>query len=92
MYGKLGNTTALAPAGDSIDTVHDSYVDLATSGVPTDAHRAVFFDAGKALMARGASAVMLGGTDLNAAFAGHDPGFPVVDCADIHTDEIAKRL
>jgi aspartate racemase len=34
---------------------------------------------------------MLGGTDLFLAFAGHDPGFPVIDCADIHVDAIYAK-
>jgi aspartate racemase len=54
----------------------------------TEAHRQVFFEAGRALCARGAEAIMLGGTDLFLAFAGHDPGFSVIDCADIHVDAI----
>ena len=39
----------------------------------------------------GAEAIVLGGTDLFLAFAGHDPGFPVIDCADIHVDAIYAR-
>ena len=35
---------------------------------------------------------MLGGTDLFLAFAGHDPGFPVIDCADIHVDAIYANI
>lgn len=93
MYGKLGDLEVLAPAGDALDRVHEAYVTLALSGQPTDALRQVFFEEGAALVKdSGAEAVLLGGTDLNVAFEGHDPGFALVDCADIHTDAIAKRL
>lgn len=93
MYGKLGDLDVVAPAGDALDRVHDAYVTLALSGRPTEALRNVFFEEGAALVRDGgAEAVLLGGTDLNVAFEGHDPGFELVDCADIHTDEIAKRL
>jgi len=34
---------------------------------------------------------MLGGTDLFLAFAGHDPGFAVIDCADIHVDAVFTK-
>ena len=39
---------------------------------------------------QGAEAIMLGGTDLVLAFAGQDPGFPLVDCAAVHADAIAR--
>ena len=43
------------------------------------------------LTKRGAEAVMLGGTDLFLAFVGHDCGFALVDCADIHVEAIYKE-
>lgn len=93
MYGKLGDLDVIAPAGDGLDRVHEAYVTLALSGQPTDALRNVFFEEGAAMVRDGgAEAILLGGTDLNVAFDGHDPGFALVDCADIHTDEIAKRI
>ncbi len=46
--------------------------------------------AGRRLADRGAEAVLLGGTDLFLAFTGHDCGFPVIDCADVHVDAIYK--
>ncbi len=72
----------------ALDRVHDTYVAMATIGHVTEAQRQVFFEEGRRLRARGAEAIMLGGTDLFLAFADHDPGFPVIDCADIHVDAI----
>ncbi|MEO0542753.1 MAG: aspartate/glutamate racemase family protein [Pseudomonadota bacterium] len=92
VYGKLSLVEILAPEGDELKMVHDAYVTLAKSGVSTPALQDVFFKAGHALMDRGAEAVMLGGTDLNAAFDNANSGFPVVDCARIHIEEIAKSI
>ena len=29
--------------------------------------------------------------EAGLAFAGHDPGFPIIDCADIHVEAIYAR-
>ena len=92
LYGKLDLVTVLAPEGEALSRVHDAYVSLAQSGVPTPDQREVFFSEGKALMHRGAEAVLLGGTDLNVAFDGHDCGFPLVDCAGIHIEAVARHI
>ncbi len=92
LYGKLAPVKVLAPEGEALQKVHDAYVTLATSGQPTPELRVIFFEAGRALIERGAEAVLMGGTDLNAAFDGQDPGFPIVDCAGIHIAAIAQRI
>ena len=76
---------------EDLDRVHNNYVEMATVGHVNEAQRQVFFEAGRRLTARGAEVVMLGGTDLFLAFAGHDPGFAVIDCADVHVDAIYAR-
>ncbi|MEM7296210.1 MAG: aspartate/glutamate racemase family protein [Pseudomonadota bacterium] len=92
MYGKLAPVEVLAPEGAGLGKVHQAYVTLAQSGIPTPELNQVFFDEGLRLIERGAEAVLLGGTDLNAAFSNSAPGFPVIDCARIHLDEIAKAI
>ncbi len=64
---------------------------MAGIGKVTDEQRQIFFTAGRELMARGAEAIMLGGTDLFLAFVGRSPPFPLVDCADIHVDAIFAK-
>jgi aspartate racemase len=81
----------VAPEGDERDRVHQDYVDMASSGHVNDRQRQTFFEAGRRLCERGAEAVMLGGTDLFLAFVGHDCGFPLIDCADIHVDAIYRK-
>jgi aspartate racemase len=38
----------------------------------------------------GAEVIVLAGTDLNLAFDGHDPGFPVIDALDVHVSLLAE--
>ncbi len=91
LYGGIPSVEVVPTHGAALDLVHDTYVAMATIGHVTDTQRQVFFAAGRDLCARGAEAIMLGGTDLFLAFAGHDPGFPVIDCADIHVDALYAK-
>lgn len=90
MYGKLAPVDVLAPAGDDLKHVHEAYVALVQSDVPSQDLKDVFVRTGRALIDRGAEAVLLGGTDLNAVFTADEPAFPVIDCAGIHTEDIAR--
>jgi aspartate racemase len=92
LYGKISEAEVLAPLGDELAEVHQNYVTMAQSGRVTAKQRRTFFEAGRRLCGeRGAEAVMLGGTDLFLAFVGHDGGFPVIDCADIHVEVIYQK-
>jgi aspartate racemase len=90
LYGKLGSAEVLAPEGDELTQVHQCYSEMAQSGRVNDRQRQTFFAAGRRLRDRGAEAVLLGGTDLFLAFTGQEPGFPVIDCADLHVDAIYR--
>lgn len=90
-YGAARTTEVFAPAGEALNQVHNAYVAMATSGRVTAEQREVFFAAGRALISEhAAEAIMLGGTDLDLAFAGQAPGFPIFDCAAVHADAIAE--
>ena len=91
LYGGISSVEVVPTEGPDLDRVHENYVAMATSGHVNDAQRQVFFAAGRKLMARGAEAIVLGGTDLFLAFTGHDPGFAVIDCADIHVDALYRK-
>jgi aspartate racemase len=71
--------------------VHQAYSTMAQSGRVTDPQRQTFFAAGRRLASRGAEVILLGGTDLFLAFVGQQPGFPVIDCADVHVSAIYER-
>jgi aspartate racemase len=91
LYGGIPSVEVVPTEVEDLDRVHINYVEMATVGHVNEAQRQVFFEAGRRLTARGAEVVMLGGTDLFLAFAGHDPGFAVIDCADIHVDAIYAK-
>ncbi len=93
LYGGVASAELIAPDGEDLDRVHTAYVDMASIGRIDDRQRQVFLNVGRHLVReRGVEAIMLGGTDLFLAFIGHDPGFPLVDCADIHVDAIYRKV
>ena len=89
LYGQLTRTRAVA-LDDELDELAQSYREMAVAGVCTPDQRALFLDAGSALVHQcGADAVVLAGTDLNLAFDGHNPGYPVIDALDVHVEVLA---
>lgn len=91
IYGGISAVEFIIPEGDDFDAVHDTYLDIATTGVVTEQQRAFFFSICTRLCSdRGAEAVMLGGTDLYLVFKDHECGFPVIDCAEIHIEALAR--
>lgn len=88
LYGKLVRTEALALAGE-IDLIGQTYQDMAVAGVCSAEQRALFLDAGRRLVAAGAEAVVLAGTDLNLAFDGQSTGYEVIDALDVHVGVLA---
>ncbi len=91
LYGGITKAEVIAPEGDEFERVQQCYVDMASIGRVVDEQRQTFFTAGRRLADRGAEAVLLGGTDLFLAFTGHECGFPVIDCADVHVDAIYEK-
>ncbi len=90
-YGGLAHAEIIPPGGPDLDAVHQAYVAMATSGVVTAAQHEVFNTVSERLLhADGVQAIMLGGTDLALAFNENDAAFPIVDCAGIHADAIAR--
>jgi aspartate racemase len=90
-YRGVTSAEIIPPSGRDLDDVHQAYVDMAASGVVTDAQRAVFNAACQRLLKeKGAEAIMLGGTDLVLAFNEQTADFPLVDCAGIHVDAIVR--
>ena len=89
LYGTISSATVVVPPGAELAEVHESYSAMAGAGRVDDAQRRVFFAAGERLCRQqGAEVILLGGTDLFLAFQGRDPGFPVLDCADVHVEAI----
>ena len=90
-YGRISGVQVLLPDEPEREAVHRAYVEMAVPGRVTPAQRDVFFAAGRALAARGAEAIILGGTDLFLAFDGEACGFATIDCARVHVEAILVR-
>lgn len=88
LYGQLARTDAIA-LDDEIEVLGQMYQEVAVAGHCTADQRAAFLDAGRRMVAQGAGAVVLAGTDLNLAFDGQDPGYPVIDALDVHVALLA---
>jgi len=90
-YGRIKSARVLLPEEPEREAVARAYVEMAVPGRVTPAQRDVFFAAGRALCARGAEAILLGGTDLFLAFDGANCGFATLDCARVHVEAILAR-
>lgn len=88
LYGQLARTEALA-LDDEIETLGQTYQDVAVAGACSPEQRELFLNAGRRMMSMGADAIVLAGTDLNLAFEGQDPGYPVIDALDVHVALLA---
>lgn len=89
LYDQLSRTRAVA-IDDRIEELGQLYQDVAVQGHCPDSARATFFEAGRRMIETlGAEAIVLAGTDLNLAFDGHDPGYPVIDALDVHVALLA---
>jgi aspartate racemase len=90
-YGRVTTSEVIPPSGKDLSDVHQAYVEMAAAGVVTEGQRKVFDTVSQSLIrGSGAEAIMLGGTDLALVFNEKDAAFPLVDCAGIHVDAIAK--
>jgi aspartate racemase len=89
LFGQLQRTQGIA-LDDEIETLGQTYQDVAVSGVCAPAQRALFLDAGRRMIEKGAQAIVLAGTDLNLAFDGQAPGYRVIDALDVHVARLAE--
>ena len=91
-YGRIASAEIVQPSANRTWTdVHQAYVSMAASGFATEDQCSTFNAPSHRLLGyQGAEAIMLGGTDLALAFNEQTAEFPLVDCAGIHVDAIAK--
>lgn len=91
LYGGVSSVEIVPPSGQDLEEVHQAYVAMAASGIVTEAQSAVFAAVSERLLKEsGVEAIILGGTDLALVFNERDAEFPLIDCAGIHADAIAK--
>lgn len=90
LFGQLSRTEAVA-LDEETDSIGQTYQDVAVAGACTADQRALFLEAGRRMVEEmGAEAIVLAGTDLNLAFDGQTPGYPVIDALDVHVDLLAR--
>ena len=90
-FGGISTAEVIAPQGADLPSVHEAYVKIAQSGKADPESRAVLVDAGRRLVSSdGAEAVLLGGTDLVLVMDGPEVDYPVVDCAGVHIEVLAR--
>lgn len=89
LYG-ITSVELIAPSPEDLPTAHATYVAMAAAASATEDQRRYFADQARKLVAAGAEAIVLGGTDLFLAFEGTAPDYPIIDSALVHADEIAR--
>jgi aspartate racemase len=90
LYGTLRDLHPVVPAGALLEQVNDDYIAIAIAGQANSEQRQRLLDAGDWLTRKeGASAILLGGTDLNLVFDEDlETGYPVIDSAAVHVDAV----
>jgi aspartate racemase len=78
--------TIVVPEGDDVTYVHDVYVNELVRGQFLDTSRAGLVAVMDRLRARGADAIILGGTELPLILRGVGYPLPVLDTTQIHVD------
>lgn len=91
LYGRLARTDALA-LDEEIEELGQTYQDIAVAGTCSPEQRELLLDAGRRMISIGADAIVLAGTDLNLAFDGENPGYPVIDALDVHVALLADLV
>ena len=90
-YGRIASAEIVPPNEPDLDDVHQAYILMAASGLVTAEQRSIFHAVSHRLLGnQGVEAIMLGGTDLALVFNEQTTDFPLIDCAGIHADAIAR--
>ncbi len=90
LFGQL-NKTETVVLKDEIDTLGQTYLDMAVAMQCSPDQQGLFHDAGRRMINdHGADAIVLAGTDLNLAFNIPSVEYPVIDALDVHVDVLAR--
>jgi aspartate racemase len=91
LYGTVSDLEVVLPGDDDLVVVSDEYFAMARAQRATEAQRDLFFTVGARLcLEQGAEVVILAGTDMFLAFADAEPGFQVIDSAEVHIQALAS--
>ncbi len=90
LFGAISDVEVVLPRGNDLIKVSEEYFTMARTQFATSAQRGLFFEVGAQLCSeQGAEVVILAGTDMFLAFSGNDPGFHVIDSAEVHIRALA---
>jgi aspartate racemase len=92
LFGSLHNIEVIAPKPDEIEMIHRIYMNVVV-GRGTDAQLGDLRKLAQTFVTRdGAQSILIAGTDLSPVLTESNSDFPLLDCARIHIDAIAKRM
>ena len=90
-YSVIKSAELVLPEGNLLDSVHNAYVEMATSGHVSEEQKLVFEAACNQFITQNkVDAVMLGGTDLALVYNANNVDFELLDCAAIHVEELFR--
>lgn len=93
LYGSVEGVEIVLPSDDDIHLVNDAYFAMAKEQRANSAQRDLFFKVGDRLCSKQkAEIVILAGTDMFLAFAGANPAFDVIDCAEVHIKALTSLV
>jgi len=91
LYGALSEFDLVLPSSDDLPRVGQEYLAMARAQRAQESQRELFFRVGADLYSQQeAQVVVLAGTDMFLAFGDSDPGFEVIDSADVHIESLAR--
>ncbi len=92
LFGLLKTVEVVVPQ-DRFESIWAAYMEMAETGVCSEKQRALFFEAGQAMIDdQQADAVLLAGTDLGLAFDNQTPGFKVIDVIELHVNALISMV
>lgn len=93
MFGALTEVEVVRPRPQEVDYIHETYFQLASTGVGGHSEREGLTRLAETLIRRDAvDAIILAGTDLALIFEESSISFPHVDCARVHLAKILSVM
>jgi aspartate racemase len=92
MFGCLDGIETVVPGPGLTERINELYKDF-VDGRGSDAKAHELRKIAQEFVSRhGAQSVLIAGTDLSSVFTDRNAGFPMIDCASVHIEAIARRL
>jgi aspartate racemase len=93
LYGTITGVEIVLPPEPTLSEVGEQYFAMAEAQRATAEQQQLFFRTGRELCnVQHAEAIVLAGTDLFLAFADSEPGFKVIDSAEVHINALSDAI